>query len=149
VRITDDIWHRRRVNPATLLTEFDDRWRLPYRGMQVVQVRVSYQLTLLLDTGVTATIETEALLTNGPRQAPDAVRVVLPPERQDACATRGLFGATILSSVAFKSGTLRLVFDTGHHLTVKPHPQFEAWKATGPGTLCCVCQPGGGLAVRR
>jgi hypothetical protein len=123
VRITDNFWHRRCVHPATLLTEFDDRWRLRCRGMQVVQVRVSYQLTLLLATGETATIETEALLTHGPRQAPDAVRVALVPERQDVAALV-LFGATVLSSVAFKSGALRLVFDTGHHLTVKPHPQL-------------------------
>jgi hypothetical protein len=37
------------VNGRTGLAESEDRWLLPYRAMQVVQIRVSYQLTLVLD----------------------------------------------------------------------------------------------------
>ncbi|MFC0553627.1 hypothetical protein ACFFHJ_22280 [Planotetraspora thailandica] len=39
------------MNEARELVELDDRWLLPYRGMQVIQIRVSYQLTLVLDSG--------------------------------------------------------------------------------------------------
>lgn len=131
------------------LTEFDDRWLIDYRDMQVIQVRISYQLTLLLDSGATVDIEQEALLTRGSAHGPHSTPVSLVPERQDVAAALDLFGVKILSSVAFKSGHLRLVFDSGHHLSVAPHPQFEAWSVTGPGTLCVVCQPAGGLAVWR
>ncbi len=45
------------------LVELEDRWLTPYRGMQVIQIRVSYQLTLLLDGGAQVDGETEAELT--------------------------------------------------------------------------------------
>ncbi|MFF4518496.1 DUF6188 family protein [Streptomyces mirabilis] len=51
------------------------------------------------------------------------------------------------SAVAFKSGTLRLVFDTGHHLTCSSDPSFEAWQVTGPAGWRFVSLPGGDLAV--
>ncbi|MFB9964837.1 DUF6188 family protein [Sinosporangium siamense] len=56
-----------------------------------------------------------------------------------------LFGATIVSPVAFKSGALRLVFDAGTQLNVKFDSQFEAWSTCGPDDLSFVYLPGGGL----
>jgi len=117
--------------------------------MTVTQIRVSYQLTLLLDTGATVDIEQEALLTRGSLRAPNARPIRLMPDRQDVLAALVLFGRRIVSSVAFKSGHLRLVFDSGHHLNVAPHPEFEAWSANRPGSLQIVCQPAGGLAIWR
>ncbi|MEV4181394.1 DUF6188 family protein [Streptosporangium canum] len=131
------------------LAELEDRWLLPYRGMQVVQVRVSYQLTLLLDGDVRVNIESTATLTNGPLSAPAAEPVQLAPERQEVAPALALFGATIVSSVAFKSGALRLVFDTGTHLNVKPDPHYEAWSVHGPDDSRFVCLPGGGLSIFR
>jgi hypothetical protein len=125
----------------------DDRWLLPYRGMQVLQVRVSYQLTLLLDSGAEVELESEALLTHGPLSAPGAEPVRLVPERQEVAPALALFGAEVLSAVVFKSGALRLVFNSGSRLNVKPHPKYEAWGVHGPGKLHLVCQPGGGVAV--
>ncbi|MFF3440815.1 DUF6188 family protein [Streptosporangium sp. NPDC002721] len=136
------------TTPADL-AELEDRWLLPYRGMQVVQVRVSYQLTLLLDGDAHVNIETTATLTSGPLSAPDAKPVQLAPERQEVAPALALFGATIVSSVAFKSGALRLVFDTGTHLTVKPDSHYEAWSTCGPDGLLFVCLPGGGLSIFR
>jgi hypothetical protein len=137
------------VNVPIEVVELDDRWLLPYRDMQVIQVRVSYQLTLLLDSGVQLDIETEALLTHGSLSAPDAVPTRLVPERQEVAPALALFGAKIVSAVAFRSGSLRLIFETGSHLNVKPHPRYEAWGAHGPGKLVLVCQPGGGVALWR
>ncbi|GAA3126158.1 DUF6188 family protein [Streptosporangium carneum] len=136
------------TTPADL-AELEDRWILPYRGMQVVQVRVSYQLTLLLDGDAQVNIESAATLTRGPLSAPDAEPVQLTPERQEVAPALVLFGATLVSSVAFKSGALRLVFDTGTHLNVKPDSQYEAWSTCGPDDLRFVCLPGGGLSIFR
>ena len=94
-------------------------------------------------------IEQEALLTRGSVRGPGARPTRLVPERQDVAPALALFGRRVLSSVAFKSGHLRLVFDSGYHLNVAPHLQFEAWNATGPGRLHIVCQPAGGLALWR
>ncbi|WP_329091388.1 DUF6188 family protein [Streptosporangium sp. NBC_01469] len=134
------------TTPADL-AELEDRWLLPYRGMQVVQVRVSYQLTLLLDGDAQVNIESTATLTSGPLSASGEKPVQLAPERQEVAPALALFGATVVSSVAFKSGALRVVFDTGTHLNVKPDSRYEAWSTRGPDDLRFVCPPGGGLSI--
>jgi hypothetical protein len=136
------------VETGTALEEFDDRWLLGYRDMRVVQVQISYQLTLLLDGDTTIDIEQEAFLTHGSARAPGARPIRLVPEHQEVAPAVALFGCKVLSAVAFKSGVLRLVFDSGHHLTVAPHPELHAWSVTGPGQLRVVCRPAGGLTVR-
>jgi hypothetical protein len=132
---------------GTELVELEDRWLLPYRGMQVTQIRVSHQLTLVLDGGAQVDLEAEAVLSEGSLRASDVVTSRLAPERQEVAPALALFGATLLSSVAFKSGTLRLVFDSGMRLNVKPDAGYEAWSVHGPESLRLVCQPGGGVAV--
>lgn len=52
--------------------------------------------------------------------------VFLDPGRQDVTATIGLFGAKVLSAVAFQTGSMRLVFDNGWHLNSRSDPSFEA-----------------------
>ncbi|MEU8377730.1 DUF6188 family protein [Streptosporangium sp. NPDC048865] len=137
------------TTPADL-TELEDRWLLPYRGMRVIQVQVSHQLTLLLDGDVQVSIESTATLTRGPLSAPaDAEPVQLVPERQEVAPALALFGATVVSSVAFTSGALRLVFDTGTHLNVRPDSRYEAWSTCGPEDLRLICLPGGGLSIFR
>ncbi|MGW0629529.1 DUF6188 family protein [Streptomyces sp. NPDC002758] len=37
-----------------------------------------------------------------------------------------------MSAVAFKSGTLRLMFDSGMHLTCSADTSFEPWQIAGP-----------------
>ncbi|GAA3423215.1 hypothetical protein GCM10018953_03980 [Streptosporangium nondiastaticum] len=148
-RAAADAWQGLRVDTPTELAELEDRWLLPYRGMQVIQIRVSHQLTLLLDSGAHVDIEAEAVLGHGPLSAPDATMARLVPECQEVAPALALFRATVLSSVAFKSGALWLSFDTGAHLNVKSDHQYEAWSAHGPGTLLLVCLPGGDLTVWR
>jgi hypothetical protein len=92
-------------------------------------------------------VETEAEL--GTLRARDRQARLL-PEQQNVAPALTLFSATVLSSVAFKSGSLRLVFDTGLQPKVKPDARYEAWSAHGPDDgLHLVCQPSGGIAVRR
>ncbi|WP_443072542.1 DUF6188 family protein [Streptomyces sp. RPT161] len=40
---------------------------------------------------------------------------------------------TVLSAVAFKPGTLRMVFDGGTHLTCPADVSFKTWQVPGPG----------------
>lgn len=116
------------------------------KGKTVVQVRVGYQLVLVLDPTAEVTIETEAWLTpGGPRKA--AIR--LDPEHQDVAPALALVGATITSAEAAQSGALHLTFSTGVELCVNPHPGYEAWQVSEPSGVLTVCGPGGELAIWR
>jgi uncharacterized protein DUF6188 len=130
------------------LVELDDRWLLPYRGLTVTRICVDHALTLSFGPDAQVAIESTAILTKGPAAAPLAQPAALEPWHQDVGPALMLLGTRVLSRVAFKNGTLRLVLGS-HHLSVRPHPGFEAWKATGPGDWRIVCMPGGQLAVRR
>lgn len=141
------MWQPVLVAEGAVAVEDADRWLLPYRGMRVDQIRVSYQLMLMLDGGAEITVEALALLTNGSASTRNTQPVELVPERQDVAAALPLFGSRVVSSVAFKSGALRVAFDSGLHLNVEPDPKYEAWGVSGPAGLRLVCMPGGGLAV--
>jgi hypothetical protein len=125
------------------LIELDDRWLLPYRGLTVTRICVDYALTLCLGADVQVAIESTALVSKSHATAPP---ITLEPQHQDVSSALILFGTKVVSRVAFKNGTLRLVLGS-NQLSVRPHPDFEAWQATGPGTLRVVCMPGGQLAV--
>jgi hypothetical protein len=128
------------------LAELSDRWLLPYRGLNVSQITVDYAVTFLLEGQVTIVIEGDATLADRPGRAPGAQTVELHPGRQDVAAALSLFGATVNSAVAFKTGTLRLVLDH-FQLTVRADPHYEAWNVVGPGGVRLVCMPGGQLAM--
>ena len=132
--------------PRAALSEHDDRWILPFRGLGVTQVRVDFAFGLILGGGGTVTIISAATL-GWARVAARPEKVALEPGRQDVAAGLVLFGAEVTSAVAFKSGALRLVFGDGHMLTVEPDPDYEAWTATGPDGMLVVSLPGGELAV--
>ncbi|MFC1436650.1 DUF6188 family protein [Streptacidiphilus sp. N1-10] len=127
------------------LTEHDDRWIMNLRGLTVVGIGISYQLSLCLDTQARVVLGCPFQLTQG---VGDGRRdVVLDPGRQDVAAAIGLFGARVLSAVASKTGSMRLVFDNGCHLNSRADPSFEAWEVRGPGGWRIVSMPGGELAV--
>ncbi|MFJ4845644.1 MULTISPECIES: DUF6188 family protein [unclassified Streptomyces] len=125
--------------------EHQDRWILNLRGMSVTKISVDVRLVLALDSGWEVAMEAPVKLSHGTAHANPSV--LLNPESQDVAASLALFGAKVLSAVAFKTGTLRLVFDTGHHLTCSSDPSFEAWQVTGPSGWCFASLPGGDLAV--
>ncbi|MFF3418818.1 DUF6188 family protein [Streptomyces sp. NPDC002698] len=125
--------------------EHDNRWILNLRGQGVARITVDYRLTLALDEGWEVVLETPARLSSGPAHTnPD---VLLVPETQDVAAALPLFGTKVVSAVAFKSGTLRMVFEDGTHLTCPTDAAFEAWQITGPGGWRFVSLPGGDLGV--
>ncbi|MDG4788965.1 DUF6188 family protein [Micromonospora sp. WMMD1102] len=134
--------------PPPVPTEHDDRWILPFRGLVVTRIRVGSAFGL--DLGEVAGVRISNVARLGwvnLADRPDEVR--LDPEHQDVAAGLVLFGSTVLSAVAFKSGGLRLVFGDGHLLRVAPHPGRAAWTATGPDRTLVTSMPGGDLAVRR
>lgn len=125
--------------------EHDDRWILNLRGMRVTRISVDFRLVLVLDSGWEVTLEAPVSLSQGTaRTSPSEL---LKPESQDMAAALALFGAKLLSAVAFKSGTLRLVFDTGHLLICRSDPSFEGWQVTGTTGWRFVALPGGDLAI--
>ncbi|MER5602795.1 DUF6188 family protein [Streptomyces sp. NPDC002265] len=125
--------------------EHADRWILSLRGKNVTKISVDFRLALALDSDWEVVLEAPVSLSHGTARANSSV--LLHPESQDVAAALALFGAKVLSAVAFKSGTLRLVFDTGHHLTCSSDPSFEAWQVTGPTGWRCASLPEGSLAV--
>lgn len=125
--------------------EHDDRWILNLRGRGVAGITVDYRLTLVLDEGWEVVLETPARLSSGSAHTNPGVLLV--PENQDVAAALPLFGTKVVSAVAFKSGTLRMVFEDGTHLTCPTDAAFEAWQITGPGGRRFVSLPGGDLGV--
>ncbi|MFD3517447.1 DUF6188 family protein [Streptomyces sp. NPDC058657] len=125
--------------------EHADRWILNLRGLPVTRIVVDFQLTLVLGSAWEVILEAPVNLSHGSvRTNPPSV---LNPETQDVAAALTLFGAEIRSAVAFKSGALRLVFDTGMHLNSPADPSFEAWQVAGPQGWRFVSLPGGELTV--
>jgi hypothetical protein len=58
-----------------------------------------------------------------------------------------LIGQRVLSAVGFKTGALRLVFESGAWLTIPFGEHYEAWQLTGVSGRVWVSLPGGGLAT--
>lgn len=115
------------------------------RGQAVTRISIDYQLTLLLDSDARVVLGCPFKLTQGASGSPE--HVFLDPGRQDVVAALGLFGAKVLSAVAFKTGSLRLVFDNGFHVNSRADPDFEAWEVLGPEVWRIISMPGGKLAV--
>nr|WTB33331.1 DUF6188 family protein [Streptomyces sp. NBC_00830] len=119
----------------------EDRWVL--RGLRTVPVlAVSHTpdgsgLSLTLEGGVELAIVGPVRITHGPAAAPGAV--ALPVGEADA-----LVGATVLSAVAFRSGSLRVVFSTGHHLNVRGSDPGVRVDLRKPGEFTWVAQQGAG-----
>ncbi|MFI2411919.1 DUF6188 family protein [Streptomyces sp. NPDC018947] len=90
-------------------------------------------------------LETPARLSSGPAHSNTGVLLV--PETQDLAAALPLFGTKVVSAVAFKFGTLRMVFQDGTHLTCPTDAAFEVRQITGPGGWRFVSLPGGDLGV--
>ncbi|WP_203694382.1 DUF6188 family protein [Catellatospora coxensis] len=134
------------IDRVPALTEHDDRWVLPFRGLTVTQIQIDFAFGLNLDDQGAVRISNTATL-GWVNIAAHPDKVVLEPERQDVAAGLQLFNTQVTSAVAFKSGALRIVFANGRKLTVDPDSDYEAWTATGPNRMLIVSLPGGDLAV--
>ncbi|MGP3965513.1 DUF6188 family protein [Nonomuraea sp. 3N208] len=129
--------------------EHEDRWVLGLRGLAVTRIGVDHRLSLALGPDVEVVVETAAALSRGPMRGPGVEIVQLLPERQDVAGALALFGAQVLSAVAFKTGSLRLVFSNALHVNCRADADFEAWQVAGPGDWRFVSLPGGDLGVWR
>jgi hypothetical protein len=105
-------------------------------------VRVSF------GNGSVLTIESSASLKAGPGEAAvEALAINRNGSIAIDPALYSLAGQRVLSSVAFKSGLLRLVLDTGTHLIVPFDEHYEAWQLTGQSGREWISMPGGGLTT--
>ncbi|MCX4962402.1 DUF6188 family protein [Streptomyces virginiae] len=104
-----------------MIEDLGDRWRIGLRGSPVLAVsRTEAALSVTFAGEVVLTVAGPVLLTDGPETAPGAVAVAGEEWGR-------LVGATVLSAIVFKYGSLRLVFSTGHHLNVRgSEPGMEA-----------------------
>ncbi|WP_159393318.1 DUF6188 family protein [Streptomyces rimosus] len=106
--------------------EHEDRWILGLRGLDVTKTSVDYQLSLLLGSDALVVLEGPCRLSQGPAVR-DGPQEMLDPGQQDVAAALALFGAKAVSAVAFKTGSLRMAFDNGLHLSCRADPSFEVW----------------------
>jgi Family of unknown function (DUF6188) len=134
------------VGTVRLWAEPEGGWRLGLEGMRVIQLRVSYELELVLDGDAEVTIEARAVLRRGDLAFPEVPAVQLDPERQVVAPALAVFGATVTSSAVLKTGVLDLAFDNGLSLAVNPDAEFEAWQVRKSAGLL-VCTPGGDIAI--
>lgn len=129
--------------------ELEDRWWFGLRGATVQSVDTfEFQVVLGFGHGSALTIESIANFRAAP-DCPEAQVVTLGHDGtiSTSDALRTLIGQQVMSGVGFKSGALRLVFDSGELLTIPPGERFEAWQLTGPSGRMWVSLPGGGLAT--
>ncbi|MGF0175922.1 DUF6188 family protein [Streptomyces sp. Marseille-Q5077] len=116
-------------------------------GLSVTRISVDHQLTFLLGPETwTGLLQGPCRLAHGSAGG-SGPQDRLVPEQQNAAAALALLGAKVVSAAAFKTGTLRLVFDNGLQLNCQADPSCEAWQITGTGSLRFVRLPGRGLAV--
>nr|WSW67078.1 DUF6188 family protein [Streptomyces sp. NBC_00995] len=118
-----------------------DRWVLrDLRSAPVLAVTGApdgSRLDLTLGDGTRLVVVGPVRITHGPATAPEPVD--LPAGEADV-----LRGATVLSAVAFRSGSLRLVFSTGHHLNVRGGDLGVRAELCRPGGFSWVSQRGVG-----
>jgi hypothetical protein len=129
--------------------ELEDRWWLGLRQAVVEAVQVTeFNVVIAFGRGVAVTIESPASLGDSSSQRGTAA---ISRNRDGSISAseglRLLQGQRVVSGVGFKTGTLRIVFDSGTFLTVPHDEAFEAWQMTGPSGRLWVSLPGGGLAT--
>ena len=104
--------------------ELPDRWLLGWRGMRVRRVEASERGTVMA-LGDRSTLDLPL----------EGVTLRFASRAHDATATDPLLpdlvGDEVVSSVAFKSGALRVVFRSGLRLDVVASEGRGAWRATG------------------
>jgi hypothetical protein len=129
--------------------ELDDRWLLGLRGRRVESVD-AYEFTVVMGFGEGSALTIESRANLRAASAPGTETPAISRGEDGAISTSdalaSLVGQQVLSSVGFKTGALRLVFESGPMLTVPADEHYEAWQLTGPSGQMWVSLPGGGLA---
>ncbi len=130
------------------LIDANDRWMLGMSGCTVMQCRVDYAFTLMLEglDGVfEIRIEQPFELLQPAADHPLSIEVASDPTA--AAPALGYLHAEVKEGTAFKNGLLELTFVDGKVLRVPASEEFEAWTLVGPNGLRLVSSPGGDVAV--
>lgn len=133
------------------LAETPDRWVLALEDHAVVQCRVDYAFTLVIDGpsgGWEIRIQKAFELLPG-TDGGIPVLVELNGDPSALAPALGLWRAEVFEALAFKGGQLELRFTEHERLLVPACEEFESWTLTGPAGLRLVSMPGGQLAVWR
>jgi hypothetical protein len=96
--------------------ELDDRWILQLSGEKVTRASVSVDGCIFELTGDVTVTSNAAIELKDATQAGLATAQPRPVED-----LRLLTGAKLVSAVVFKSGNVRLVFEPGYHLVLRPN----------------------------
>jgi hypothetical protein len=132
--------------------ELDDRWWLGLRGRPTESVD-AHEFHVIVSFGGQAalTIESTAIVQAAARSLRDrGTPGVMRNDDGTITATQALVslvGLRVESAVGFKTGDLRLVFESGARLVVPFDDRYEAWQLTGPSGRTWVSLPGVGLAT--
>ncbi len=131
------------------LAETPDRWVLALESHEVVQCRVDYAFTLVIDGpsgGLEVRIQQPFELLPG-ADGGNPVLVNLSGDPSALAPGLGLWRAELVEALAFKDGRLELRFAERDRLRVPACEEFEPWTLVGPAGLRLVSMPGGELAV--
>lgn len=112
-------------------------------GQTITNHTFGYTLLLVTEAGFKLGIENDCTLhtsTGSWNISPESLQAE--PEQALTLTNR-----TISSAATDQSGTLDISFTDGHHLTVGPDAEYEAWTLAGPDGQKVVCLPGGDLAT--
>lgn len=128
--------------------ELDDRWWLGLRSRRLESVQThDFAVVLNFESGAALTVEAAASsrLTTSLGETPAVT------QNEDGTIARAdallpLVGQHVLSGVAFKTGGLRIVFESGALLTVANGTQHEAWQLRSTSGRAWVSLPGARLA---
>jgi hypothetical protein len=120
-----------------IVQEEADRWIRGLRGEHVKSVSREDGLTVKLASGATISVRASALLTSGPMTAPTVKerQVNDIPEEE----VKRFVAGVVLSAVAFKTGALRVVFDTGYHLNQRASEYNSDAYVEWPGNFRWSC----------
>ncbi|MBO0804813.1 MAG: hypothetical protein J2P25_17285 [Nocardiopsaceae bacterium] len=116
-----------------MVRELSDRWILGLRPLLVTSAELSDGLTVSLEDGTTINVGDTA--TFGPGSARDRKSDHKPIDRLSSDDIEFLSSTTIASAVLFKSGSLRVVFSTGHQLYASEQDHPLRIKIRIPGTF--------------
>ena len=123
--------------------EFEDFWIFPVENLTVSQLRIEYSMGINLWTSqefyFNVVIEAPFQFINSNQEM---IRVT-PETLEGVCSILDILHETVQSAIAYKNGTLELVFKNGHRIIAKPDYMYEAWNISGPAGLLFVCKPNG------
>ena len=122
--------------------ESQDRWLLGWRGSLIRLVSsTSESATAAIGMAGRLTIVGQVWLA---KRAGSQLGHLVNPD----AALAPLAGRAVASAVAFKSGQLRLIVDTGAMVNVRPDLQSSRWSATTDEGLVIKSTAGGGITVQ-